>query len=479
MLSRRTLLGAFGAPALALQRKTAAPRLNVVFIGSDDLRNAMGCYGHPIVKTPNIDALAARGVRFDRAYCQFPLCGPSRTSLLSGLRPDSTRIWQNEIAIRETVPQALTLPQAFRQAGGRSVRFGKMYHMGVPTTVGTNRYDDPDSWDHAVSPPGLEDTTPGEGRNITPRYGRGNAMDWVSFDRRQEKNQADDAVAELGVEEISKASKPLFLALGFVRPHVPFVAPSRFFDLYPLDRMNVAQVPANDRDDIPMASEKTITGRGNDMGMNEQDKREALRGYYAAISYLDSQVGRVVEAVEKKGLMDRTAFVFWSDHGWHLGEHFRWQKRSLFEESARVPLIVTAPGRKRGGSKALVELVDMYPTVMELTGVPVPAHCEGQSLVPLLDNPSRTWKSAAFTQVWTSPDIMGRAIRTDRHRYIRWTGTLPKEGFPGADLAEELYDHQTDPQEMTNIAGRPESATVLAGLREKLDAGWKAAQAKV
>lgn len=453
----------------------------MVFIASDDLRTAMGCYGHPIVRTPNIDALAARGTRFDRAYCQFPLCGPSRTSLLSGLRPDSTGIEENELAVRDRVPQALTLPQLFRQSGGRSVRFGKMYHMGVPGTVGTNRYDDPESWDHAVSPPGLEDTTPGEGRIVTPRLGRGEAMRWIAFDQRQERNQADDGVAEMGIEEISRAgAQPLFLALGFVRPHVPFVAPSRFYDLYPLSSMTPVSVPPDDRADIPMASERAIWGRGNDMGMNENDKREALRGYFASISYMDSLVGRVTAAVEKKGLMNQTVFVFWSDHGWHLGEHFRWQKRSLFEESSRVPLIISAPGRKKAAaSKALVELVDIYPTVAELGGLKLPDHLEGQSMVPLLDNPSRAWKTGAFTQIFARPDLRGRAIRTDRYRYIRWTGTLPKQGVAGADLSEELYDLGSDPGEITNLAAGGDHRELAARLGEQLDAGWKAARAKV
>lgn len=462
-----------------LARKTAEPKLNVVFIGSDDLRNALGCYGHPIAKTPNLDALAAHGVRFDRAYCQFPLCGPSRTSMLSGVRPDSTRIFQNEIAVRDTMPQAITLPQLFRQSGGRSARFGKMYHMGVPTTVGSNAWDDPASWDVAVSPPGLEDKTPGEGRNVTPSFPRGNAMHWVSFDKQFEKEQADERVTENGLEQIAKAgSQPLFLALGYVRPHVPFVAPSRFFDLYPLSRMNVVTNPAGDLDDIPMASTKAVTGRGADMGMNEADKREALRGYYASISYMDHQVGRVIEALDKAKLRDRTAIVFWSDHGWHLGEHLRWQKRSLFEESSRIPLIVSAPGRKgRGASRALVESIDIYPTVAELAGIAPPAHLEGQSFAPLLDNPNRKWKQAAFTQVWVEPNIMGRAVRTDRYRYIHWEGDLPASGFPGAAIDEELYDLETDPREFTNVARSAAHASVLASHREILRKGWRAARA--
>jgi iduronate 2-sulfatase len=470
MITRRAFAGAIGAPFLALGQK-ARPKYNVLFIGSDDCRAALGCFGHPIVKTPNLDALAARGLRFDRAYCNYPLCGPSRTSLLSGVRPDTTRIWDNQIAVRDTMPDAITLPQLFRQHGAHSARFGKMYHMNVPGSVGTNNWDDPESWDRSISPPGLENTTPGEGRNVTPSYGAGNAFHWISF-TGDGKNQADQLAADMAADTIATRKDPFFIGLGFLRPHVPLVAPARFFDLYPLGKMNPAEVPPDDLADIPKASELALSGRGNDMGMNESDKREVLRAYYASISYMDSLVGQAVAALEKAKKLDNTVVVFWSDHGYHLGEHRRWQKRSLFEESMRVPLIVSAPGRRARGAatKALVELVDLYPTVAELCGIPAPAHLEGQSFVPLLDHPGRPWKSAAFSQVYLKPDIEGRAMRTDRYRYIRWTGPYPDE---------ELYDQQADPGEHVNLAHRPGSEAILKEMRAKLEAGWRAARAPV
>jgi uncharacterized sulfatase len=468
MPTRRAFLSSAAAPFLARAQKQ---NYNVLFIAADDLRNALGCYGHPLVKSPNIDRLAGRGVRFDRAYCQFPLCGPSRTSLLSGLRPDSTRILTNGIAIRETVPDAVTLPEFFRKRGYRSVRLGKMYHMDVPASVGTNKYDDPASWDVSVSPPGLEDKTPGEGRNITAKQGLGNAFKWVSF-RGDGKDQADDSAAAQAVDLIHKQKdQPFFLGLGFLRPHVPHVAPARFFDLYPLSSIQPVRNPPNDHGHIPKASEIAINTRANDMGMNEADKREAIRGYYASISYMDWQVGRVLDALDKSGAAARSVIVFWSDHGWHLGEHHRWHKRSLFEESARVPLIVSAPGGARGkASRALVELIDLYPTVTDLCGFAPPSHVEGQSLEPLLRNPDRPWKTAAFTQV-TAPDgIVGRAVRTDRYRYIRWEGPHPDE---------ELYDHQTDPSEHANLAHDKASAPLVKQMQAILEAGWRGARAKV
>lgn len=459
-------------PALLLAQKTSAKKRNVLFIGSDDLNTSLGCYGHPLVQSPNLDRLAGRGVRFERAYCQFPLCGPSRTSLLSGMRPDTTKIWKNEVAVRDTMPDAITLPQFFRQNGYGSSRFGKMYHMNVPGSVGKTLWDDPPSWDVAVSPPGLENTTPGEGRNITPKHSAGNAMHWIRFPG-SDAGQADAQAAEGAMAAIDKAKdKPWFIGLGFLRPHVPHVAPSRFFDLYPLSRIVPAANPANDRDDIPEVSERTLTGRGNDMGMNESDKREALRAYYASISYMDSLVGKVLSFVEKQGQSGNTVVVFWSDHGWHLGEHFRWQKRSLFEESARVPLIVSAPGARGTGkaSRALVELVDLYPTIGDVCGLQPPGNLEGQSFTPVLENPGRRWKKAAFTQVAGPDGIVGRAVRTERYRYIRWEGP---------ESAEELYDCEKDPREFTNLAKATAAQTTLKQLRAALDAGWRAAKATV
>ncbi len=467
MQSRRSFLsGGIAAPALLLGQKTASERPDVLFIAADDMNNSLGCFGHPLVKSPNIDRIAAMGVRFDRAYCQFPLCGPSRTSLLSGLRPDSTKIFATQIAIRDTVPDALTLPQHFKNSGWKSHRFGKMYHMDVPASVGTNKWDDPPSWDVAISPPGSEQKTKGEAYNL----GRG--WNVVSFPG-EGKDQADDRAADLAIETFAKrGSQPVFVGLGLLRPHLPSVAPARFFDLYPKGTVKAVVNPPNDRDDIPKASEISINTRANDMGMNAAERDEAVRAYFATVSYMDWQVGRVLGSLEKSGRLRNTVIVFWGDHGWHLGEHHRWHKRSLFEESARAPLIVAAPGRKGNGkgSRALVEFVDMYPTIAELAGLPRPAHLEGQSMVPLLDNPARPWKTAAFTQMHGPDDIVGRSARTDRYRYTRWTGPYPDE---------ELYDHESDPKEYTNLARKASSAALLQQMRGTLDRGWKAARAKV
>jgi uncharacterized sulfatase len=294
----------------------------------------------------------------------------------------------------------------------------------------------------------------------------------VAF-RGDGKDQADERATEIAIETMSKRpGQPWFLGLGYLRPHLPHVAPARFFDLYPLDGIKPVQNPTGDLDDIPMASEIAINTRARDMGMNERDKKEAIRAYYASVSYMDWQVGRVLDALEKSGQAKQTIVVFWGDHGWHLGEHHRWHKRSLFEESMRAPLIISAHGRRGNGraSRSLVEFVDIYPTLAELAQLKPQSSLEGQSLVPLLDNPSRAWKSAAFSVV-TAPDgIRGEAAVTDRYRYVRWTGPHPDE---------ELFDHRSDPREYTNLARDPKHADALKRMRAVLDAGWQAARAAV
>jgi iduronate 2-sulfatase len=463
MVTRRSFLAAAAAPLFAQKKR----RPNVLFIAADDMNTALGCYGHPIVKTPNVDRLSRRGVRFDRAYCQFPLCGPTRASLLTGLRPDSTKVIENNVDFRQFLPDVVTLPQLFKNNGWFAAREGKMYHMNVPGEVGSPKYQDPASWNHSVSPEGLENKTPGEGRKLNPP-GVTFGMNWISAATAE--GQADDNAANHALTLLEQhKDAPFFLGVGFIRPHLPFVAPSKFYDLYPLASIPVPQNPPDDLDDIPAASKAVRPQLWNNMRMDEPRIKEALRGYWASTSFMDDQLGRVIGGLERMGLADNTIIVFWGDHGWHLGEHTRWQKMSLMEESARVPLIIAAPGSKGNGtaSRSLVEFVDVYPTLAELCGIAAPANLEGQSLVPLLNTPSRKWKKAAFSQL-VYENITGRAVRTDRYRYIRWEG-------PGA--GEELYDHDKDPHEFTNLALKPEARGVLAEHRKILAAGWRAARA--
>ena len=337
----------------------------------------------------------------------------------------------------------------------------------MPGEVGSPKYQDAPSWNHSVSPEGLELKTPGQGRRLNPP-GVSFGMQWIaaaSPTGQADTNAADHALTLL--EQHRKES--FFLAVGFIRPHLPFVAPSRFYDLYPLDSLPLPQNPPDDLEDIPAAARAVRPHLWHHMQMDEPRIREALRGYYASTSFMDDQLGRVLAGLERMGLAENTMVVFWGDHGWHLGEHTRWQKMSLMEESARVPLIIAAPGRPGNGRacRALVEFVDIYPTLTELCGLTPPANLEGQSLAPLLERPARPFKKAAFTQLQYE-NIVGRSVRTDRYRYIRWEG---------AGGGEELYDHERDPREFTNLAAKPEARRVLEEHRGILDAGWRAARA--
>jgi len=428
---------------------------------SDDLTSALGCYGHPLVRSPNLDALAASGRRFDRAYCQFPFCGPSRASLLTGLRPDNSGVTTNaKVDFRDANPRHVTLPQAFKNNGRRAMRVGKLFHMGVPGGVGSMAHQDPPSWDVSISPPGDEDESVGEGGNPTPDLRHGLRMQWVKT--ADDSGQADTRAADKAVELLEEqGDEPFFLGVGFVRPHVPFVAPSRFYDMYPLDDVETQNNPPDDLDDIPAAAKNLRPFLWNHMGMTQTQQRIALRGYYASTTYMDEQAGRVLDALERLGRSDDTVVVFLGDHGWHLGEHTHWQKMSLMEESVRAPLIIRAPGMPAPGksTQALAEFVDLYPTLADLCGLEAPDNLDGVSLRPVLADPDAIVKEAAYTQIEWEGRIHGRTVRTDRYRYIRWRG----DGD-----GEELYDHQTDPREFHNLAGLSQHQDVLARMRRLL-----------
>ncbi|MBL8174318.1 MAG: sulfatase [Bryobacterales bacterium] len=463
-MNRRMFLAACAAGAVSAQ---TGRKKNVLFLAADDMNNALGCYGHKVVKSPNIDRLAARGVRFDRAYCQFPLCGPSRASLMTGKRPDVTKVLGNNIDFRDHLPDTVTLPELFKNNGWYAAREGKMFHMNVPGEVTLPRFQDERSWHHSVSPGGPEAKTPGELHRLSPP-GTQFGMQWLpaaTGDGQSDSNAAERAIALLEKHR----NEPFFLGVGFLRPHLPFVAPAKFYDRYPLDTIPLPENRAGDLDDIPAAAKGVRPFLWNHMGMSERQIREARRGYYASTSFMDEQLGRVLDALERLKLAENTIVVFWGDHGWNLGEHTRWQKMSLMEDSARVPLIVSAPGSKGNGKScmSLVEFVDLYPTLAELCGLKAPGDLEGQSMARLLEDPARPFKKAAFTQI-AYEDITGRAMRTARYRYIRWEG---KGG------GEELYDHRTDAGEFTNLALQPSAKGVLEQQRKMFDAGWRAARA--
>ncbi|HKI32795.1 MAG TPA: sulfatase-like hydrolase/transferase [Gemmataceae bacterium] len=445
-------------------RAEERPRPNVLFIALDDLNTALGCYGHPLVKSPNIDRLAARGVRFERAYCQYPLCNPSRASLMFGLRPDATGVQDNTTNYRTTLPSAVALPQYFRQHGYFAARVGKMYHYGVPNDIGNAGLDDAKSWEMTVNPWGRDKTDEKKVLNYTPKLGLGGALSWMIADGGDDE-QTDAHVADEAIRILErKGDRPFFLGVGFYRPHVPCVAPRKWFDLYPLDKVALPKEPADDRKHHPEAA-YTVTPPN--YGLDQAKLTDFLRSYYAAVSYADAQVGKVLDALERLKLADNTIIVLWGDHGWHLGEHGLWQKMSLFEESARVPLLIVAPGIKATGQACgrPAELLDMYPTLADLCGLPPPGMVHGTSLRPQLDDPAAPGKKAAYTQVRRGggkDQFLGRSLRTEQFRYTEWDGG--KRGV-------ELYDHQEDPHEHRNLADDPNQAERVKELKELLKGG--------
>jgi uncharacterized sulfatase len=451
---RLVAIGCFGSLlAIAGSMSLAANKPNVLFITVDDLNTALGCYGHPLVKSPNIDRLAARGVRFDHAYCSFPLCSPSRVSLLTSQRPDTTRIFDLKTDFRDTIPDAVTMPQAFGQAGYFVARVGKIFHYGVPGQIGTSGLDDPRSWQQAVNPRGRDKDEEDKVINYTPDRGLGSAMCFYKADGTdEEQTDGKSATEAIRLLETHK-EKPFFLGVGFYRPHTPYIAPKKYFDMYPLDSIKLPYNPPDDSDDVPDAA---FHIRPPNYGLDEHKLRECTQAYFASISFMDAQVGRLLDALDRLKLADNTIVVLWGDHGYLLGEHQQWMKMSLFEESARVPLLIAAPGQ-RGDGKAcerIVETIDIYPTLADLAGIPRPENLAGVSLRPLLADPARAWDRPAYTQV-SRGGFQGRSVRTQRWRYTEWD-----RGRRGA----ELYDHEKDPREFTNLAAKPEFASVVAQL---------------
>ena len=439
----------------------AAEKLNVLLITSDDLNNDLGCYGNRTVKSPNIDRLAARGTVFERAYCQFPLCNPSRASFLTGLRPDQTGVLDNSAHFRQKAPDTVTLPQMFQKAGYRVGRIGKLYHYGVPTQIGTDGLDDRPSWQFVVNPRGRDKNEEDKIFSLEP--GKfGGTLSWLASEG-DDPEFTDAKGADAAIEVLEKhKDEPFFLALGFYRPHTPYVAPKKYFDLYPRDQLKLADGPDDDRSDIP---EPALPVRTANYGIDEETQRQAKQAYYASITHMDAQLGRVLDALERLQLADKTVVVFFSDHGYHLGEHGLWQKQSLFEESARVPLIIAAPGAKAEGNstKRVLELVDVYPTLAELCGLTAPANLPGKSRKTLLDDPQEQVESeGAITQVrrgGAKKQIHGYSLRTRRWRYTEWAG---------GERGQELYDHENDPHEYTNLASNAKYKKTVSELKELL-----------
>ena len=452
-------LGLLAPPPLLAQATAGRP--NVLLIMADDLNDDFGTFGHPMVKTPNLDRLAARGVRFDRAYNQFPLCSPSRVSMLTGLRPDTTRIYELQTDFRTILPDVVTLPQMFRRQGYVAARVGKIYHYGNPGQIGTPGLDDPASWDHTVNPRGIDKDEEAVLTNYTPKRGLGSSLSFYASPAPDEQH-TDGKVATETVALLEQyKDRPFFLAAGFYRPHCPFIAPKKYFDMYPLAGIPAPPLHPEAAGGVP---EHAWFTNPPHWGLDERQQREVIQAYYASISFLDAQVGRLLDALDRLGLSERTIVVFVSDHGYHLGERGQWMKQTLFERSARAPFIIAGAGVAAKGrpSKRIVEFIDLYPTLADLARVEPPAGLHGRSLVPLLKDPSAAWHHPAVTQTRRGPakdHFMGYSIRTEGWRYTEWDG-----GARGV----ELYDEAADPNELRNLAQDPAHKQTVAEMQRLL-----------
>lgn len=461
-------------------RADDAKRPNVLFIAIDDLRPALGCYGDSVAVTPNIDRLANRGTVFSRAYCQLAVCCPSRLSLITGRRPDTIRVWDLKTHFREAIPDVVTLPQHFKNHGYHTQSLGKIYHgSGEPSK-------DPPSWSvdpqyDFVRDPKLRYALPQNLQGKGLKRSAAEAAD-VPDNTYTDGVVCDAAIRTLG--DLQQTGPPFFLAVGFRKPHLPFCAPQKYWDLY--DR---AEIPLPVSGEHPQDAPELATRSWRELegytdipkdGQISTDKiRELRHGYYACVSYVDALVGRLLDELTKLKLAENTVVVLWGDHGFHLGEQGLWTKANNYELSTRVPLIVSVPGQTHAAlkSNALVEFVDVYPTLADLCELDAPRGIEGISFKPLLTKPGQPWKRAVFSQYPRARsgnrhrghgEIMGYTVRTHRYRYVQWQDWESKK-----IVARELYDHDSDPHEARNVAAQAKHSDAIPELAGMLERGWK------
>jgi uncharacterized sulfatase len=459
-MKRIIFLAAIALLLSPLQRVQAADKLNVLFIISDDFRDEGGMFTRAQVKLPNLDRLAARGIRFERAYVQYTVCNPSRCSFLSGLRAEQTGIVNNTTRLRENMPNVITLPQLFKTNGWRTEAFGKIFHLGggkgEPNReaggTGDAWMDLPASWHAGTTFAATKNGKKMEGRNLT-----GGALVWCHWGMAagNDDDQPDGQTAAAVVSLIEKqGANPWFIGCGFLKPHDPFIAPKKYFDLYPLEALKLWRDPPDMTPAPPLALPPGALAVFKKF--TDQERLEFLRAYCAAASYMDAQLGRVLDALDKGALWDKTVIVFLGDHGYHTGERQWWNKDTLFERSCRAPLIIAAPGAKGGQTcRSLVEFVDLYPTLADYCALKAPDKLAGKSLRPLLNAPATTIKDAAFTLVTRGTKHHGQSVRTDRWRLTKWN-----------DGTQELYDHENDPEENHDVAaGNP---AIVKQLSERL-----------
>lgn len=473
----------------AAQQPDTQQKPNILFIAVDDLRPEMGCYGNKVVKSPNIDRLAARGLTFDRAYCQQAVCSPSRTSLLTGRRPDATQVWDLETHFRAALPDVVTLPQYFKANGYHTAALSKIYHHGFEDgrswsephwyPNGQSVTTDASAWQKRIvsrSHSGVTEAAPRAASGNTETTGALNKRFAYVSSPKQDQELPDGFTAAEAVKrlrDLKSKGQPFFLAVGFLKPHLPFVAPKKYWDMYDPEK-----IPQPARGVLPEGAPEFAGHNSGELHsyanvpkgnpVPPEFARTLRHGYYASISYTDAQIGRLLDALDQEGLAKNTIVVLWGDHGWHLGDHGMWNKHTNFEKATRAPLIVAVPGQKTGGqqSNALVEFVDVYPTLCDLATLPVPAGLDGVSLKPLLSKPKDSVKRFAVSQYprggaqTGNQPLMGYSLRDDR-----WRLTLWRNRRDGSIVATELYDEQNDPAETKNVAAdQKEVVTRLSGL---------------
>ena len=474
-IDRRILLASVALAAVALLLPTAVvtaeaaePRKpNVLFIAVDDLRPQLGCYGQAQMHSPHIDRLAGGGFRFSRAYCNVPVCGASRASLMTGIRPARNRFVGYDTWAEKDAAGITTLNTHFRNHGYCTVSLGKVFHHAKDNVQGWSeepwrpenpwmRYQLPES--QRAWKENRQKTK--QGRALGPPTEAADAPDNAYADGEL----ADRAVADLG--RLAEKDGPFFLAVGFYKPHLPFLAPKKYWDLYPEDEIKLPDNYSRPKDAPDAAIHdwgelRAYAGVPKKGPVSDEMALTLIRGYNACVSFTDAQIGKLLDELDRLGIADETIVILWGDHGWNLGEHTLWCKHCCFETSMRVPLLVRAPGSRAGKSTdALVEYVDIYPSLCQLAGLPLPEHLDGRSFVPLMKDPDLAWTEAAIGRYGP-----GDTIRTDRYRFTEYTD---KQGKP---VARMLYDHQVDPDENVNVSERSESSDLNRSLREQLHAG--------
>jgi iduronate 2-sulfatase len=490
----------------------ASERPNILFVLVDDLRPEIGCYGNDQIKTPHFDQFAKRSTTFLRAYCQAAVCAPSRASVMTGLRPDSTRVWDLRGKFRKNLPNVVTMPQHFHKHGYYTVSMGKIFHNHMPDVVS---FDEPDLRPTKYMTPEMIDREPESfyhddalnqelaqvRRRRLEKNPNAYAGGWA-YGRSTESFDAPDsefydgAQTDLAIETLARLKKkkqPFFLALGYYRPHLPFVAPTKYWDLYDRESLPMADNPFLPRGSPVMAMNSAYELKGcYDLehvkhpavaSLAEHEARLLKHGYYASVSFVDACFGNLMRGLADIGLDKNTIVVVWGDHGWKLGEHGSWCKQTNYDIDVRVPLLVHVPGLTRGDPcKRLVELVDLYPTLCDAAGIEIPADMEGTSFLPLLEDPNIKWKSAVFSQFHRAPRItpdggryMGSSMVTSRYHYVEWRQWDHIKEIAGELAAVELYDYQSDPKENTNIADLDSSKQIIDQLARQLQRNWRSA----